>query len=40
MIDQRERFYNNLVAAKPSQEVFLHGWINRVDDLRRYVRGL
>lgn len=40
MLDQREQFFNDLVRAKPSQEVFLAGWLNRVDDLRRYVRGL
>lgn len=40
MLDQREQFYHDLVRSKPSQEVFLGGWINRVDDLRRYVRGL
>lgn len=40
MLDQREKFFNDLVAAKPSQEVFLRGWLNRVADLRRYVRGL
>ena len=40
MLDQREQFYRDIVAAKPSQEVFLNGWINRVTDLRRYVRGL
>ena len=40
MLDQREQFYRDLVAAKPSQEVFLKGWLNRVTGLRRYVRGL
>ena len=40
MLDQREKFFYDLVAAKPSQEVFLRGWLNRVTDLRRYVRGL
>ncbi len=40
MLDQREQFYRDLVAAKPSQEVFLKGWLNRVTDLRRYVLGL
>ncbi len=40
MLDQREQFFNDLVRAKSSQEVFLAGWLNRVTDLRRYVRGL
>ena len=40
MLDQREKFFNDLVRVKPSQEVFLRGWLNRVTDLRRYVRGL
>lgn len=40
MLDQREQFYRDLVAVKPSQKVFLAGWLNRVADLRRYVRGL
>ena len=40
MLDQREQFFNDLVRVKPSQEVFLRGWLNRVTDLRRYVRGL
>ena len=40
MLDQREKFFNDLVAAKPSQIVFLNGWLNRVTDLRRFVRGL
>lgn len=40
MLDQREKFFNDLVRGKPSQEVFLRGWLNRVTDLRRYVRGL
>ena len=40
MIDQREAFYQRIVNKDESQEVFLHGWLNRVDDLRNYVRGL
>lgn len=40
MLDQREAFYQRLADKDASQEVFLHGWLNRVDDLRRYVRGL
>ena len=40
MLDAREAFFQTIVANNPSQQVFLRGWINRVDDLRRYVRGL
>lgn len=40
MLDQREAFYQRIADKDVSQEVFLHGWLNRVDDLRRYVRGL
>ena len=40
MLDAREKFIQTIVANNPSQQVFLRGWINRVDDLRRYVRGL
>lgn len=40
MLDAREAFFQQIVDNKPSQQVFLRGWTNRVDDLRRYVRGL
>ena len=40
MLDEREKFFKAIVDNNPSQQVFLRGWINRVDDLRRYVRGL
>lgn len=40
MLSEREKFFQTIVDNKPSQQVFLKGWINRVDDLRRYVRGL
>ena len=40
MLDEREKFFQTIVDNKPSQGVFLRGWLNRVDDLRRYVRGL
>lgn len=38
-INLREAFYHNLVAQKPSQKVFLKGWLNRVADLRLYLRN-
>lgn len=35
----RENFFRNLAAKKPSQKVFLKGWLNRAADLRDYVSG-
>lgn len=40
MLDEREKFFQTIVDKNSSQQVFLRGWINRVDALRRYVRGL
>ncbi|MBB5143939.1 glycosyl hydrolase 108 family protein [Desulfovibrio intestinalis] len=40
MLDEREKFFQTIGDKNPSQQVFLRGWINRVDALRRYVRGL
>lgn len=36
-IDLREKFLNGIVASKPSQKVFLKGWLNRTSDLRDYI---
>lgn len=40
MLDERERFYHGIVANNSSQGAFLRGWLNRLNDLRRYVRNL
>lgn len=37
MLQERDQFYINLAASKPSLACFLQGWRNRVDDLRRYL---
>lgn len=34
---QREAFYRQIVAAKPEQQVFLAGWLNRLNALRQRV---
>jgi lysozyme family protein len=35
--DLREAFYRRIVQNKPSQSVFLKGWMNRLNSLRREV---
>ena len=35
--DAREAFYRRLVVAKPDLKVFLKGWLNRLNSLRREV---
>lgn len=40
ILDARQAYCNELVAHKPSQEVFMRGWTNRVNDLRAYVKSI
>lgn len=40
LLDLREQHYRDIAAAKRSQRQFLDGWINRNNDLRRFVAGL
>lgn len=35
VIQARRDFYNDLAAARPSQGVFLKGWLNRCDSLEK-----
>lgn len=39
-IEQRRRFYRNIVDNNPSQAVFLRGWLNRADALEQYLPSL
>lgn len=39
-IEQRRRFYRNIVNNNPSQGVFLRGWLNRADALEQYLPSL
>lgn len=36
---QRE-FYNAIVKNKPSQKVFLRGWLNRVDKKEKFIKEM
>lgn len=36
----RERFYRDIIRRKPSQSVFLKGWLNRITNLRGYLAPL
>ena len=39
-LDARRTWYRARVQQKPDQEVFLNGWLNRVDELQKYVDSL
>ena len=40
IIQKRRDYYQAIVANKPSQKVFLNGWLNRANDLEKYIRRL
>lgn len=35
MADERQAFYDRIIANNPSQKVFKNGWTNRCNDMRR-----
>jgi len=39
LCDRREKFYRDIVANDPSQAKFINGWMNRINDIRDFVRG-
>ena len=34
---QRQKFYELIVQEKPDQEQFLKGWLNRLEELKKYI---
>lgn len=36
-LDERKKFYNDLVAKKPTLKVFLKGWLNRLDKVKAFI---
>ena len=40
IIQKRKDYYQAIVDSRPSQKVFLRGWLNRANDQERYIRGL
>lgn len=37
IVSQRTSFYHNLVSKNPSQQKFLKGWLNRVNDQAKFL---
>lgn len=40
IVRERKAFYNAIVESRPNQRVFLKGWMNRANDLDRYLETL
>lgn len=40
IVSERKAFYQGIVDSRPSQRVFLRGWMNRANDLDKYLDTL
>jgi len=39
LANRREKFYRDIVAARPSQARFINGWMRRINEMRDFVQG-
>lgn len=35
--DQRAKYYQDIVARKPDQQIYLNGWLRRINEMRAFV---
>lgn len=39
-IKERQEYYKSIVTKNPKQEKFLKGWLNRIDNVNKYINNL
>jgi len=40
LIERRESYYNKLISNKPNLKVFAKGWMNRINELKKFISSL
>ena len=39
LLEARRTYYKNKVISQPKDQEYLHGWLNRCDDLNTFIQG-